>query len=154
MLNRPKKVCQNNLKGAKNEVQRSRASASFEIAPSPRFGISSRIGGFPELPPNQQCSNNVEQTARNHTAHEFIPIRVHSIIVGTLRAKNTYIIANHQHVVGIIRCVKWAFVSRVVAGVLVGSVLGLGTSAFLYAKGYSYLLNDPAACANCHAWTV
>jgi len=50
-----------------------------------------------------------------------------------------------------IRYVKWPFVSRVVVGVLVGSVLGLGTLAFLYAKGYSYLLNDPAACANCHA---
>ena len=55
------------------------------------------------------------------------------------------------NVAGIIRCVKWTFVSRVVAGVLVGSVLGLGIFAFLYAKGYSYLLNDPAACANCHA---
>lgn len=44
----------------------------------------------------------------------------------------------------------------VVSGVLVG----LGAYTFVYAKGYSYLTNDPAACANCHimrdhfsAWT-
>lgn len=34
----------------------------------------------------------------------------------------------------------------VVAGVL----LGVGSYAFIYARGYSYLLNDPQACANCH----
>lgn len=33
---------------------------------------------------------------------------------------------------------------------LVGVTTGVGGYAFLYAKGYSYLLNDPAACANCH----
>ena len=47
-----------------------------------------------------------------------------------------------------------------VTWVLTGVALGVGTYTFAYAKGYSYLTNDPAACANCHimrdhytAWT-
>ncbi|MDR3439399.1 cytochrome c nitrite reductase small subunit [Telmatospirillum sp.] len=32
----------------------------------------------------------------------------------------------------------------------VGVTLGLGIYTFVYAKGYSYLTNNPAACANCH----
>lgn len=40
--------------------------------------------------------------------------------------------------------------SVVLAAVLVGAVVGLGGYTFVYARGYSYLLNDPAACANCH----
>ena len=36
-------------------------------------------------------------------------------------------------------------------GILVGIICGIGTYAFVYAKGYSYLLNDPSACSNCHA---
>lgn len=46
------------------------------------------------------------------------------------------------------------------AAVLVGMAVGLGAFTFGYARGYSYLTNDPAACANCHvmnehyaAWT-
>jgi cytochrome c nitrite reductase small subunit len=35
-------------------------------------------------------------------------------------------------------------------GVLVGIAIGIGSYTFVYAKGYSYLTNDPAACANCH----
>lgn len=31
-----------------------------------------------------------------------------------------------------------------------GLALGLGLYTFVYAKGYSYLSNDPAACVNCH----
>jgi cytochrome c nitrite reductase small subunit len=31
-----------------------------------------------------------------------------------------------------------------------GACLGLGGYTFVYAKGYSYLTNDPEACANCH----
>ncbi len=31
-----------------------------------------------------------------------------------------------------------------------GMAAGLGTFTFVYAKGSSYLTNDPAACANCH----
>jgi len=34
--------------------------------------------------------------------------------------------------------------------VLAGLAIGLGGYTFVYAKGYSYLLNDPTACANCH----
>ncbi len=34
--------------------------------------------------------------------------------------------------------------------VTLGVVLGLGAYAFHYAKGDSYLGNDPATCANCH----
>ncbi len=38
----------------------------------------------------------------------------------------------------------------VLTAVLVGSAIGIGAYTFVYAKGYSYLTNDPAACANCH----
>ena len=41
-------------------------------------------------------------------------------------------------------------VAIIVAGVLLGVAIGLGAYTFVYAKGYSYLTNDPAACANCH----
>jgi cytochrome c nitrite reductase small subunit len=41
----------------------------------------------------------------------------------------------------------------IVAGVVVGIAVGLGGYTFVYAKGYSYLTNDPAACANCHVMT-
>ena len=48
----------------------------------------------------------------------------------------------------------------VAAALLFGLALGIGSYTFVYAKGYSYLTNDPAACANCHimrdhfaAWT-
>jgi cytochrome c nitrite reductase small subunit len=33
---------------------------------------------------------------------------------------------------------------------LAGVAIGIGGYAFAYAKGTSYLGNDPAACANCH----
>jgi cytochrome c nitrite reductase small subunit len=46
------------------------------------------------------------------------------------------------------------------AAMLVGTAAGLGLYTFVYARGWSYLTNDPAACANCHimsehfaAWT-
>src|SRR5262245_38964564 len=38
----------------------------------------------------------------------------------------------------------------VVASALLGAAAGLGLYTFAYAKGGSYLTNDPAACANCH----
>jgi cytochrome c nitrite reductase small subunit len=48
----------------------------------------------------------------------------------------------------------------VIASLLAGMTLGVGAYTLVYAKGYSYLTNDPAACANCHimrdhysAWT-
>jgi len=36
------------------------------------------------------------------------------------------------------------------AAVGVGLLIGLAGYTFVYARGYSYLTNDPAACANCH----
>jgi cytochrome c nitrite reductase small subunit len=36
------------------------------------------------------------------------------------------------------------------AAALAGAAFGLGVYTFAYAKGYSYLTNDPRACANCH----
>ena len=37
-----------------------------------------------------------------------------------------------------------------VAAAMLGISGGLGLYTFVYAKGYSYITNDPAACANCH----
>ena len=37
-----------------------------------------------------------------------------------------------------------------VLALFLGALLGVGGYAFIYARGYSYLLNDPAACVNCH----
>jgi cytochrome c nitrite reductase small subunit len=34
--------------------------------------------------------------------------------------------------------------------ILIGIIVGIGSFTFIYARGYSYLSNDPAACANCH----
>ncbi len=46
------------------------------------------------------------------------------------------------------------------AAILCGALIGVGAYTFVYAKGYSYLTNDPQACTNCHvmraeydAWT-
>lgn len=33
---------------------------------------------------------------------------------------------------------------------IVGVAIGIGIFTFVYAKGFSYLTNDPSACANCH----
>lgn len=38
----------------------------------------------------------------------------------------------------------------IVLGLLVGIASGIGSYTFIYARGGSYLTNDPAACANCH----
>jgi cytochrome c nitrite reductase small subunit len=37
-----------------------------------------------------------------------------------------------------------------ILGVTIGLVAGLGVYTFVYAKGASYLTNNPAACVNCH----
>jgi hypothetical protein len=42
---------------------------------------------------------------------------------------------------------RWLLFTIAVLG---GSALGLGAFTFSYAKGYSYLLDEPSACANCH----
>ena len=39
---------------------------------------------------------------------------------------------------------------RLIVAVLAGFVIGIGLYTFVYAKGYSYLTNNPQACANCH----
>ncbi|HLM55006.1 MAG TPA: cytochrome c nitrite reductase small subunit [Pyrinomonadaceae bacterium] len=44
-----------------------------------------------------------------------------------------------------LRALQW-----VVLGVAFGAAAGIGGYTFIYAKGYSYLTNNPAACANCH----
>jgi len=48
----------------------------------------------------------------------------------------------------------------IVLAAILGVLIGIGSYTFVYAKGYSYVTNDPAACANCHimdehyaAWT-
>ena len=41
--------------------------------------------------------------------------------------------------------------SLTMAAAAAGLVLGVGAYTFRYAKGASYLGNDPATCANCHA---
>ncbi len=38
----------------------------------------------------------------------------------------------------------------IVVACLIGTLTAVGGYSFIYAKGYSYLTNDPAACANCH----
>ena len=37
-----------------------------------------------------------------------------------------------------------------IAVITIGIALGLGAYTFVYARGYSYLSNNAAACANCH----
>ena len=38
----------------------------------------------------------------------------------------------------------------VVVAAVIGVALGVGAYTFVYARGASYLTNDPNACANCH----
>lgn len=38
----------------------------------------------------------------------------------------------------------------VILGCLAGIAAGVGLFTFVYARGGSYMTNDPAACANCH----
>jgi cytochrome c nitrite reductase small subunit len=52
-------------------------------------------------------------------------------------------------------------VLRLAALLVVGVMIGLGGFTLVYAKGYSYLVDDPEACVNCHimrdnmsSWTV
>ncbi len=44
-------------------------------------------------------------------------------------------------------------VATVAALAAAGVAVGLGLFTFVYAKGWSYLTNDPRACANCHVMT-
>ena len=38
----------------------------------------------------------------------------------------------------------------IAAAVAAGILTAVGGYTFIYARGYSYMTNDPAACANCH----
>jgi len=42
------------------------------------------------------------------------------------------------------------FAGAVLVAVLLGTTVGIGAYTFVYSKGYSYLSNNPGACANCH----
>ena len=42
------------------------------------------------------------------------------------------------------------FAIGVVIALVVGGIVGLSGYTFVYAQGFSYLSDDPAACANCH----
>ncbi|WP_235934784.1 cytochrome c nitrite reductase small subunit [Candidatus Laterigemmans baculatus] len=44
----------------------------------------------------------------------------------------------------------WLGMIPTLLAVMVGNLAGLGTFTFGYGQGWSYLSNDPAACANCH----
>ncbi len=41
-------------------------------------------------------------------------------------------------------------IEALVVGTAIGVAAGIGGYTFVYGKGFSYLTNDPAACANCH----
>jgi cytochrome c nitrite reductase small subunit len=40
--------------------------------------------------------------------------------------------------------------AAIILGILMGLGLGIGGYTFLYAQGWSYLIDNPATCANCH----
>jgi cytochrome c nitrite reductase small subunit len=42
------------------------------------------------------------------------------------------------------------FKPLLVAGLALGTALGIGSYTFVYARGASYMSNNPQACANCH----
>jgi len=46
--------------------------------------------------------------------------------------------------------IKRALYASVFLGVVAGLGFGIGSYTFVYAKGFSYITNDPGACANCH----
>ncbi len=45
---------------------------------------------------------------------------------------------------------KFAEVGRPILAIVIGAFLGSCLFTFWYAKGYSYMLNDPEVCVNCH----
>lgn len=48
-----------------------------------------------------------------------------------------------------IKIIKLSVVG-IAMGLAIGSAMGVGVYTFVYAKGYSYMTNDPQNCANCH----
>ena len=45
---------------------------------------------------------------------------------------------------------RWETVGAIVLGAAIGLAVGVGGYTFVYARGASYLTDNPAACANCH----
>lgn len=45
---------------------------------------------------------------------------------------------------------EWMGKLNILLLVLFGTVIGLGCYSFIYAKGYSYMSDNPTACINCH----
>jgi cytochrome c nitrite reductase small subunit len=45
---------------------------------------------------------------------------------------------------------KRTTIAGIIVGMMMGIALGIGAYTFFYAKGASYLTNDPKACVNCH----
>ena len=45
---------------------------------------------------------------------------------------------------------KTGMIAQTVLGTMIGLAVGVGGYTFVYARGASYLTNNPAACANCH----
>jgi len=41
-------------------------------------------------------------------------------------------------------------IQGVLLGLVLGTAIGISAYTFAYAKGWAYLTDDPAACANCH----
>jgi cytochrome c nitrite reductase small subunit len=46
--------------------------------------------------------------------------------------------------------IPWTAVLYAAIGIWFGAATGIGLYTFIYAKGSSYLRDDPKACANCH----
>jgi cytochrome c nitrite reductase small subunit len=46
--------------------------------------------------------------------------------------------------------VRWLAALRWIVAISLGIAVGIGVYTFVYARGASYLTNDPRACANCH----
>jgi cytochrome c nitrite reductase small subunit len=45
---------------------------------------------------------------------------------------------------------RWRATTALLVGGVLGAAVGLGGYTFVYARGASYLTNDPGACRNCH----
>jgi cytochrome c nitrite reductase small subunit len=48
---------------------------------------------------------------------------------------------------------KGLYIAAIALGIAAGAGAGVGAFTFIYAKGGSYMTNDPGACANCHVMT-
>jgi cytochrome c nitrite reductase small subunit len=46
--------------------------------------------------------------------------------------------------------VKLQSIKLTIVAIAIGLATGIGVYTFVYAKGYSYMSNNPLACANCH----